>query len=244
MIHCLIIDDEQPAIDIIEDYVKEVPYLKLMGTTTNPVTGLSMVNAGGINLVFLDIHMPYLLGTDFVKAASGKCKIIFTTAHDKYALEGFEMDIIDYLLKPIPFPRFLKAVQKAQHILTPTGPLKKQEENAAPETYILLRGDTKGSYIKIELHDIDYVEATGNYVCVVCGTKKTIAHTTISAVEKLLPQPQFIRVQKSFIVNIVKIASITGNAIKLKNNDKADIVIGSTYKDAFLEIVRTRLADK
>jgi two-component system, LytTR family, response regulator len=243
MINCLIIDDEQPAIDIIEDYVKEVPYLKLIGTTTNPVEGLSIVNAGGVDLVFSDIHMPYLLGTDFVKASTGKCKIIFTTAHEKYALEGFEMDIIDYLLKPISFPRFLKAVQKAQNIIEPSGAAKKQEENAH-ETYILLRGDTKGSYTKVELNDIDYVEATGNYVCVVCGTKKTIAHTTMSAVENLLTQPQFIRVQKSFIVNISKIASITGNAIKLKNNDKADIVIGSTYKDAFLEIMRTRLADK
>lgn len=243
MINCLIIDDEQPAIDIIEDYVKEVPYLKLIDTTINPVKGISIVNNGGVDLVFLDIHMPYLLGTDFVKASAGKCKIIFTTAHEKYALEGFEMDIIDYLLKPISFPRFLKAVQKAQGIIEPISSIKKQKENTT-ETYILLRGDTKGSYTKVELNDIDYVEATGNYVCVVCGLKKIIAHTKMSSLEELLPSQQFIRVQKSYIVNISKIASIAGNSIKLKNNDKADILIGSTYKDAFLEIMRTRLADK
>jgi two-component system, LytTR family, response regulator len=243
MINCLIIDDEQPAIDIIEDYIKEVSYLKLAGTTTNPVEGLSIVNNGGIDIVFLDIHMPYLLGTDFVKASNGKCKIIFTTAHEKYALEGFEMDIIDYLLKPISFPRFLKSVQKAKTIIESANPANKQEENLH-ENYILLRGDTKGSYTKVELKDIDYVEATGNYVCVVCGTKKIIAHTKMSSLENLLPGQQFIRVQKSFIVNISKIASIAGNSIKLKNNDKADILIGSTYKDAFLEIMRTRLADK
>ncbi len=244
MINCLIIDDEQPAIDILEDYVKEVSYLKLVGTTTNPVEGLSIVNAGGVDIVFLDIHMPYLLGTDFVKAISGKCKIIFTTAHEKYALEGFEMDIIDYLLKPIPFPRFLKAVQKAQNIIEPTTHSIKMQDKNALETYILLRGDTKGSYTKVELNDIDYVEATGNYVCVVCGNKKIIAHTKISSLEELLPGQRFIRVQKSYIVNISKIASISGNSIKLKNNDKADILIGSTYKEVFLEIMRTRLADK
>ena len=172
MITCLVIDDEQPAINIIEDYIKELPYLKLVGSTTNPVHGLSIVNEGGIDLVFLDIHMPYLLGTDFVKAASGRCKIIFTTAHEKYALEGFEMDIIDYLLKPISFPRFLKASQKAKAIIESTGQVKKQDENAH-DNYILLRGDTKGSYIKVELKDIDYIEATGNYVCVICGTKNS-----------------------------------------------------------------------
>jgi two-component system, LytTR family, response regulator len=243
MIHCLVIDDEQPAIDIIEDYVNQVPYLKLIGTTTNPVKGLELVNAGGIDLVFSDIHMPYLLGTDFVKAASGKCKIIFTTADEKYALQGFEMDIVDYLLKPVPFARFLKAVQKAQNIIEPIGTPKKQE-NKAQETFILLRGDNKGAYIKIELAEIDYIEGLGNYVCVVCGTKKTMAHTTMVAMEGLLVSPQFIRVQKSFIVNIAKVAGINGNTVKLKNNDKAEILIGSTYKEAFLEIMKTRLADK
>jgi two-component system, LytTR family, response regulator len=241
MINCLIIDDEQPAIDILEDYIKEVKYLKLVNTTINPVEGLSIVNNGGIDVVFLDIQMPYLTGVDFVKAAQGRCKFIFTTAYEKFALDGYELDVIDFLLKPIPFPRFLKAAQKANDTLSVNN---KAPEDNAQQNYILLRGDTKGSYTKVELKDIDYVEATGNYVCVVCGTKKIIAHTKMSSLENILPNQQFIRVQKSFIVNVSKIASIVGNSIKLKNNDKADILIGSTYKDAFLEIVRTRLADK
>jgi DNA-binding LytR/AlgR family response regulator len=242
MINCLVIDDEQHAIDLIEDYIREIPYLKLVCTTTNPVEGLSIVNKGGVDIVFLDIQMPYLLGPDFVKACNGKCKIIFTTAHEKYALESFEMDIIDYLLKPISFPRFLKAVQKAQTIIELVSPYKKQLENAH-ENYIFLRGIIKGSYIKVELMDIDYVKATGNYVCVVCGTKKIIAHTKMCSIEGLLPDKQFVRVKKSFIVNTSKIFSITGNSIKLKNSN-ADILIGSTYKTAFLEILRARLADK
>lgn len=241
MINCLIIDDEQPAIDIIEDYIKEVSYLNCTATTINPVEGLAIVNKEPIDLVFLDIHMPYIMGTDFVKAMHSKCKIIFTTAHDKFALEGFELDIIDFLLKPISFPRFLKAVQKARNIIEPQN---NKQDTSVQQNYILLRGGIKGSYTKVELKDIDYVEATGNYVCVVCGTKKIIAHTKMTSLEILLPGQNFIRVQKSFIVNITKIASITGNSIKLKNNDKADILIGSTYKDAFLEILRTRLADK
>lgn len=240
MINCLIIDDEQPAIDIIEDYVKKVPYLKCIATTTNSVEGLAIVNKDNINLVFLDIQMPYLTGIDFVKAVQGKCKVIFTTAYDKFAIEGFELDIIDYLLKPVPFTRFLKATQKAFDIFE-TADSKKTA--TIPPNYIMLRGDTKGSFVKVELADIDYVEATGNYVCVVCGPKKIIAHTKMSTLETLLPAGQFIRVQKSYIVNILKIATINGNSIKLKNNEKADIIIGSTYKDAFLEIVRNRLAD-
>ncbi|MGG9963916.1 LytR/AlgR family response regulator transcription factor [Ferruginibacter sp. SUN106] len=240
MINCLIIDDEQPAIEIIEDYVKKVPYMKCVATTTNPVEGLAIINKENINLVFLDIQMPYLTGIDFVKAIQGKCKVIFTTAYDKFAIEGFELDIIDYLLKPVPFTRFLKAAQKAFDIF-------ETEENKKPAAglpnYIMLRGDTKGSFVKVELTDIDYIEATGNYVCVVCGNKKIIAHTKMSTLENLLPAEQFIRVQKSYIVNIFKIATINGNSIKLKNNEKADIIIGSTYKEAFLEIVRNRLAD-
>lgn len=240
MINCLIIDDEQPAIDIIEDYVKKVPYLKCVATTTNPVEGLSIVNKENIQLVFLDIQMPYITGIDFVKAIQGKCKVIFTTAYDKFAIEGFELDIIDFLLKPVSFSRFLRAAQKAYDVFETKE--TKETEKTLPN-YIMLRGDTKGSFVKVELSDIDYVEATGNYVCVVCGTKKIIAHTKMSTMETLLPVKQFIRVQKSFIVNLQKIATITGNSIKLKNNDKADIVIGGTYKDALLEIVRNRLAD-
>jgi two-component system, LytTR family, response regulator len=240
MINCIIIDDEQPAIEIIEDYVKKIPYLNCLATTTNPVDGLSIINKQNINLVFLDVQMPYLTGIDFVKAIQGKCKVIFTTAYDKFAIEGFDLDIIDYLLKPVSFSRFLKAAQKAYDIF------ENDNNKNAPGTmpnYIMLRGDTKGSFIKVELADIDYVEATGNYVCIVCGTKKIFAHTKMSTLENLLPAEYFTRVQKSYIVNIHKIATINGNSIKLKNNEKADIVIGSTYKEAFLEIVRNRLAD-
>jgi len=240
MINCLIIDDEQPAIDIIEDYVKKVPYMKCVATTTNSVEGLAIIKKENIDLVFLDIQMPYLTGIDFVKAIQGKCKVIFTTAYDKFAIEGFELDIIDYLLKPVPFARFLKAAQKAADIFETE---ENKKTTGGLPNYIMLRGDTKGSFVKVELADIDYIEATGNYVCVVCGSKKIIAHTKMSTLENLLPADQFIRVQKSYIVNILEIATINGNSIKLKNNEKADIIIGSTYKEAFLEIVRNRLAD-
>jgi len=242
MINCLIIDDEQPAINIIQDYIKEIGFLKLVGTTTNPIEGLSMINTGAIDLVFSDIHMPYLTGTDLAKACNGKSKIIFTTAHDKYAIESFEMDIIDYLLKPIPFPRFLKAVQKAKTIIESHTPLK-LNGNKSNEEYILVRGNTKGTYIKVELKEIEYIEATGNYLCVICNNRKIIAHNKMSSIQNLLPEQQFIRVHKSFIINISQISSISGNSIKLKNNVTTPILIGSTYKDSFLKIMRNRLAD-
>lgn len=237
MIQCLIIDDEQPAINIIAAYVEKVPYLKLVATTTDPLEGLSLINDNDIDLIFLDIQMPGLTGLEFVKAINGKCKIIFTTAYSQYALDGFDLDIIDYLLKPVPFSRFLKAAQKAKEILD----AQTTPKAGAHEDFIIIQGDSKGKLIKVEINEIDYIEGMRNYVAIVCGDRKLLSLMNMKDLEESLSSKQFIRVHKSFIVPIANIAAVDGNAIILKRNNKAEIILGNVYRPAFLEMMRSRM---
>ncbi len=237
MIQCLIIDDEQPAINIIAAYVEKVPYLKLVATTTDPLEGLSLINDNDIDLIFLDIQMPGLTGLEFVKAINGKCKIIFTTAYSQYALDGFDLDIIDYLLKPVPFSRFLKAAQKAKEILD----AQTTSKAGAHEDFIIIQGDSKGKLIKVEINEIDYIEGMRNYVAIVCGDRKLLSLMNMKDLEESLSSKQFIRVHKSFIVPIANIAAVDGNAIILKRNNKAEIILGNVYRPAFLEMMRSRM---
>jgi two-component system LytT family response regulator len=237
MIQCLIIDDEQPAINIIAAYVEKVPYLNLVATTTDPLEGLSLINEKEIDLIFLDIQMPGLTGLEFVKAINGKCKVIFTTAYNQYALEGFDLDVIDYLLKPVPFPRFLKATQKAKDLIG-----QQSAPQVAPqEDFIIIQGDSKGKLIKIEIDEIDYIEGMRNYVAIICGDRKVLSLMNMKDLEESLSSKKFIRVHKSFIVPIANIAAIDGNAITLKRNNKAEIIIGNVYRPAFIEIMRSKM---
>lgn len=237
MINCLIIDDEQPAINIIAAYVEKVPYLNLVGTTTDPLEGLNLINETPIDLIFLDIQMPGLTGLEFVKAINGKCKVIFTTAYNQYAMDGFDLDVIDYLLKPVPFPRFLKATQKAKDLLAQKAAPQETEQ----EDFIIIQGDSKGKLIKIEINDIDYIEGMRNYVAIICGDRKVLSLMNMKDLEEQLSAKKFIRVHKSFIVPIANIAAVDGNAITLKRNNKAEIIIGNVYRPAFIEIMRSKM---
>jgi two-component system LytT family response regulator len=243
MINCVIIDDEQAAINILASYVKNIPYLHLVASTTKPLEGIDIINSRQVDLVFLDIQMPDLTGIEFIRAINGKCKVILTTAYSEYALDGFELAVIDYLLKPIPFARFLNAVQKARDILEIAGHAKKQDRLLGEAEFILLKGDTKGKLIKIEIKDIDYFEGMRNYVAIYCSGKKTLALINMKDLEEKLPREKFIRVHKSFIVAISKIESIEGNTIFLKNYPKGDILIGNVYRAAFLDALKSRLID-
>lgn len=238
MINCLIIDDEQPAINVIVNYIKNVSYLNLIATTTNPIEGLNIINNQRIDLVFLDIQMPEITGLEFVKTISGKCKIIIISAYAEFALEGFELEVIDYLLKPVPISRFLKATQKAKDLLDNAfTPKEKYDENQ----FIMVKGDNKGKLIKIEMDEINYIEGTGNYVTIFCETKKILSLINMKDLEEKLPHHKFIRVHKSFIVAVSKIASLDGNMIILKNPPKAEIMIGKVFKPAVLERLKSRM---
>lgn len=242
MINCLVIDDEFAAAEVLEHFIKQVPELHLVASVNNPMEGLALVRDQKIDLVFLDVHMPELSGIDFIKAINGKCKVILTTAYSEYALEGFDLDVIDYLLKPIPFSRFIKAVQKAIIVLEPAKPVK-TDAAAEQHDFILVKTETKGKFLKIDTADIDYIEGMGNYVALFCNGKKILSLLNMKDLEDKLPADRFIRVHKSFIVAIEKIVSIEGNSLVLKNNPKASILIGNSYRAGFLEKMKTRLID-
>ena len=237
MINCIIVDDEQHAIDILVHYTAQTPYIKLVATFTNPIEALEMVATQNIDLVFLDIQMPELSGVDFVKAINRKAKVILTTAYSEFALEGYELDVVDYLLKPIRLPRFLQAVQKAMKVISESQAGSKQPDE---DDYIFVKTESKGKLLKITLSDIDYIEGMKNYVAFHCRGQKTLVYTSMKDIEEKLPNKQFIRVHKSFIIPINRISGIEGNLVRLKDV-KAEILIGDSYKPELMEIVRNKM---
>src|ERR1700712_3377245 len=173
MIRCLIVDDEQHAIDILVHYINQTSYLELVGSTTKPIEALQTVVTQKIDLVFLDIQMPDLSGIDFIKAINGQTNVILTTAYSEFAIEGFDLEVVDYLLKPIRFPRFLNAVQKAVKIINEEA-LEMDTKNE--EGYIFVKTESKGKLLKINLDEIEYIEAMKNYVAIYRDGKKTLVY--------------------------------------------------------------------
>lgn len=237
MMNCLVVDDEQHAIDILVHYIGQTPYLHLAASTTNPIEALQKVNEQKIDLIFLDIQMPELTGIDFVKAIHGKAQVILTTAYSEFALESYELDVVDYLLKPIRFPRFLQAVQKAAK---EQGDVHEEEETDIEDDYIFVKTESKGKLLKINLADIDYIEGMKNYVAIHCAQKKTLVYTSMKDLEERLPHKAFLRVHKSFIIPVQKITGIEGNLVRLKAVP-AEILIGESYKPDLMEIIRGKM---
>ncbi|MGZ5189733.1 MAG: LytR/AlgR family response regulator transcription factor [Flavisolibacter sp.] len=239
MINCIIVDDEQHAIDILIHYVAQTPQLNLVGSTTNPIEGLQLVGTQKAELVFLDIQMPELSGIDFIKAINGQAKVILTTAYSEFALESYELDVVDYLLKPIRLPRFLQAVQKAAKELEDHSEIH-PEPLAAEDDYIFVKTESKGKLLKINLDEIDYIEGMKNYVAFYRAGQKTLVYTSMKEIEERLPHKRFIRVHKSFIIPITRITGIEGNLLRLKGVT-AEIMIGENYKPDLMEIIRNKM---
>jgi two-component system, LytTR family, response regulator len=237
MINCIIVDDELDAIDIMTHYVSRTPMLNLVKATTQPLEALHIAATQKVDLLFLDIQMPELSGLDIAKAVGDKIKVVLTTAYSEFALDAYDLDVVDYLLKPIPFPRFLAAVQRVAKQLNEAYAFSATEVD---ESYIFVKTELKGKLLKIELNEIDFLEAMNNYVALHHGNKKTLVYTSMKEMEEKLPYRQFIRVHKSFIVPIAKIGGIEGNKLLLKNI-KTSIVIGGNYKHALMEIVKNRM---
>jgi DNA-binding LytR/AlgR family response regulator len=247
MIRCLVIDDEPPALAILADYIGQVPFLTLAGTTTDPIEGLTWVQQGRADLVFLDIQMPRLTGLQFLKLAGHKARVVLTTAYPEYALDGYENDVVDYLLKPIAFERFLKAAHKALAVLpsalpTPAaGPLLSTlaplpSSPIAPATeHLFVKGDTKNKYLRISYADILYVEGLNNYVLLHLPDERIATYQTLKELADTLPQPPFIRVHKSFIVSLNHVRLLDGNTLYVQ--DKL-IPVSDTYREALYRVVR------
>lgn len=230
-IRCLIVDDEPPAREIIRRYIEQVPTLELAGECANAIQAFSFLQQQKVDLMFLDIRMPQLNGNDFLKTLHHPPKVIFTTAYSEYALEGYELDVIDYLMKPIPFDRFLKAVNKAyQHSFTKTETAAANEEKKN-DSFVYFRADRK--MVKVMLQDILYIESMKDYIKVFTTGGMIITKQSISSVEAMLPEKEFIRSHRSYIVAARHIKSFTSELIEIHNTE---IPIGKLFRN---EVMKT-----
>jgi DNA-binding LytR/AlgR family response regulator len=229
-IRCLIVDDEPPALDVLRSHIANTPMLEVAGECHNAMGAFDFLQHQHVDLVFLDIQMPRLLGTDLVKALSDPPRIIFTTAHREYAMDGFDLNAVDFLLKPISFDRFLKAVQKAVH--ADLRPQKFEEPGTEPPRFLYFRADRK--MVKVLLDDISYVEGLKDYVKIHTGLQQLITKQTIMAVQDMLPTDEFIRVHRSFIVSINKITSFSQHAVFI---GKEELPIGPLYRNEVHKIL-------
>jgi DNA-binding LytR/AlgR family response regulator len=224
MIKYIIVDDEIAAHDNIKDYASNLSYLSFQKSCYNAFEALEYLNKHSVDLIFLDINMPKLSGLDFLKTLSKPPKIIITTAYKEFALEGYELNIDDYLLKPFNFSRFVKSVSKVSDALA-NKPISIQNSETTEDAKIFIKEDKK--YYQIKLKDIVFIEAYGNYVKINMVDRMIISHQTLTSFTHNLPENQFIRVHKSFIISIDKIELIEGNRIHIRDHK---IPIGKMYK--------------
>lgn len=232
-IRCLIVDDEPPAREIIRRYIAQVPTLELAGECGNAVQAFNILQKEQVDLLFLDIRMPQLSGIDFLKTLTRAPKVIFTTAYAEYALEGYDLDIVDYLMKPIPFDRFLKAVNKAYHFSSlRDNPVSQVDKKS--ESFVYFRAERK--MIKVMLHDILYIESMKDYVKVFTTSGTIITKQSISSVEAMLPESDFIRSHRSYIVSTRHIRSFTSELIEIRNSE---IPIGKLFRNEVMKLLST-----
>lgn len=240
-IRCIIVDDEPPAQRILERYILDIPMLKLEGKCKNALEAMEMLHQKSIDLMFLDINMPKMTGLSFLQSLKNPPLVILTTAYREYAIEGFELDVIDYLTKPISFDRFLKAVNKAAERLTASQPapyiINETSRQQLEDSFIFIKDD-KVTH-RIDLKEILYLESVGDYIKVITTQKVYMTNQTMKKMETWLPANRFPRVYKSYIVSIAKINTIEGNSIKIGNTI---IPIGQTYRKEFFDLLNSFMA--
>lgn len=233
---CLIVDDEPLALDILETYIDRIDSLELIARCNNAIEAFNLIQQKDIDLLFLDIQMPKLTGIDFLKNINNPPKVVFTTAYRDYALEGYELDAVDYLLKPISFERFLRSVNKVSQIgnntQVPIPMIAEPTSSGYDQAFIYLKADKK--MIKFLLKDILYIESLKDYVRVKTGYKEVVAYQKISYLEEKLPENKFLRVHRSFIVAIDKVEAFSATTIEIQGKE---IPIGRNYKNVVLKVL-------
>lgn len=233
-LRCLLVDDEPPALEILESYVSAVDGLEIVGTCANAVQAFGVLQQQPVDLLFLDIKMPRLLGTDFVRSLRNPPKVIFTTAYREYALDGFELDVVDYLLKPIAFERFLRAVSKV--LRTDGTPPVPEREVFSPnaEAFLYFRADRK--MVKVLVREVLFAESVGDYVKIVTTSgKPLLVKQTLHAVEAMLPAPQFVRIHRSFVVALDKITAYTPTHVEVAGQE---LPVGRLYQKEVERMLR------
>ncbi len=231
MINCIIIDDEPLARKGLKEYIADIDFLNLTGEFDNALKATEQISSGKVQLLFLDIQMPKITGLDFFKTLHHPPPVIFTTAYPQFALDGFELNALDYLVKPISFDRFLKAAIRAKEFyeVRQINTEEAKQTDQAPD-YFFIKAENK--LIKIFFDEILFAEALQNYVVIHTKEKKYITYLTFKAVEEYLPATQFIKTHKSYIVAAAKIESIDGNIIQTGNHQ---IPVSRNFKDEVME---------
>ena len=229
-INCVIIDDEPLGRDVVESFAKEIPYLNILGTFENPVEAMIFIKENPVDLIFSDIEMPKISGLDLLKTLENPPVFIFITAYREFALDGFDTGATDYLVKPVRFDRFLKAVQKAKDYLD-----LKRNSQISQEQNDRIFIKSEGKIIKILLEEIIYIEAQGDYLNIVTGSESYSTQMTLSSMEENLSSKKLFRIQRSFIVNLDFIRSIHGNTVELLNGKSISVSVNK--KDELFKLL-------
>jgi DNA-binding LytR/AlgR family response regulator len=231
-IKCLVVDDELPAREILKKHISGVESLELVSACSNAIEANSFLQTHVVDMMFLDIQMPRLLGTKFIRTLKNPPKVIFTTAFRKFAVEGFELDAVDYLLKPISFERFLKAVNKVLKTSLPPQevPEDEQAKNNPSRPFLYFRSDRQ--MVKVLFRDILFIEGMKDYIKIITTTKTIITKHLLSSMEEMLPQEEFIRIHRSFIIAVQKVDSFGAEAVEIAGKK---LPIGRLYKHVVMK---------
>lgn len=232
---CIIVDDEPPAIRILQKYAEQLPGLECIATTTRALEVLELVEMHKPDILFLDIQMRDLTGIQLSTLLKEKVRIIFTTAYPQFAVEGFELNAVDYLLKPIAFNRFISAVEKARAVILPTS--TKQNASVLEDDYFFIKTDGKNKFRRVEIADIFYIESIKNYIVIHTPEEQIVTYNTLKYFEENLPNNQFIKIHKSFIVAFNKIEKTDNNEVWLLQKN---LPLGDTYKNDFFIKINER----
>lgn len=225
---CIIVDDEPPATRILKNYVEKVSFLEEVRIFNDSLKALEFLNSNKVDVIFLDIQMPQLTGLQLSRIISKDVKVIFTTAYRDFALEGFELNAVDYLLKPIAFERFYQAVSKLN------SDVKTEVVNNSTAEFIFIKTDGKNKFQKLLLNDILYVESLQNYVCIHTSKQQIVTHSSLKNVIESLPENDFIQIHKSYVVALKQIESTDSFSVFINSKE---LPIGATFKDVFFELI-------
>lgn len=230
-LRCCVVDDEPLAQDLIASYIEKTPFMELVGKFNSAQDAIKTILEENIDIVFLDIHMPQLSGMEFARIVPSTCRIIFTTAYDRYAIEGFKLNALDYLMKPISYEEFINSANRAMEWAELR---RKADEASNDKQYLIVKSEYK--YVQIAVKDILFVEGLKDYVKIYLADKKSPVTTLMSmkAIERFLPETEFLRVHRSFIVNTTQIRTIERNRIVFGNHY---IPVSESYKQAFTNYI-------
>lgn len=236
-LRCLLVDDEAPALKVLQAHISHINGLEVVASCNNAVEALEVLHEKPVDLIFLDIKMPRLLGTDFFRSLSSPPKVVFVTAYRDYAAEGYDLDAVDYLVKPVSFERFLKAVSKVRRMLGHEAPIQSEEYKRNMEAFVYLKVDKNMQ--KIFVNDIIYVESWKDYVKIfLLSGHNFLVKQSISSMENMLSEHRFLRVHRSYIISTEKITGYNSSDIKL---GAKEIPIGRLYKQKVMETIQTKL---